>query len=296
MNEFKSISKQCTIILDKIYQFDASDKKLSPEYISWMIRKPQHSKRVAKIGFDILSNDKQYINLDNEIKENFLIALFLHDLGRAKQRTPYDYKTIRFEHGVAGAKTAFDEFKLSSLFVLIPIILHDKTNNDFLFAKDNILKENNLFIDMPTVDKDFLFKIRKEYTLLSQNDKALMLLGINLVRDCDRIDILHNGISALNRSKKPRIGILSDKIKSDFYAKELLNLSDYKTVVDRAFLLMGFLNDFHTDYGKSLIFDGNYLEDMRDHTLSELLEDKSNNEIIQKEFNEAIHFLKSQCN
>lgn len=190
-----------------ISKFDMHNNKIKQRY--------EHTFRVMKNAEKIAKS----LNLDDEdITLAKLIGL-LHDIGRFHQLEKYntinDKKTI--DHASYGVDILFNDHYIEKY----------TTNKEYYsIIKKSIANHNKLTTEPNLTNREQLF--------------------VNIIRDADKIDILHI-IERYHELNFKYDGITS-KIKEDFYHNISIPYVDITTNSDRVFIYLCYIFDINFDY------------------------------------------------
>ena len=191
-----------------------------------IIYKIQHTKRVK----DFAKKISETLNLEEEnIKLAILIAL-LHDIGR------------------------FEQIKRYNSF-------NDVTTVDHADLGVQILFTNNYIRKYITTDKydSVIYKAIKNHNKfeIEENLNYTELLHSKIIRDADKIDILNEVCKRPFETVCNELDIsnqkLSDKIYEDIMNKNVVNVKDTQTDLDRWIMKIGFIFDINFKYSLRII-------------------------------------------
>ena len=193
-----------------VKKFDMNDIMIKAKY--------EHTYRVAKQSMNIAKS----IGLDEEnIKLAYLIGI-LHDIGRFEQAKRYqtynDSKSI--DHAEFGCQLLFDEG-------LIRKFIDD---NKF----DDLIGEAIYY--------------HNKYAVCSWEEDDMKLLHSEIIRDADKIDIIHNVVD-IGEIKLPEDDFgVSPEVTEDFNLKMLVNHNHKRTKNDSTLTMVAFVFDLNFDY------------------------------------------------
>lgn len=227
--------------------YDINDKSIKGKY--------NHSKRVMKLSIKIAKS----LNLTKEDLEIIIVGSLLHDIGRFKEWELYN---------------SYDVSKPRD---------HAKMGVDILF-KENLIKEFYL----NTNNYNSIFNIiynhnKKEIdTNLTSKDKLLS----NIIRDADKIDILHSV-----QTKEIPLGTytneITPKIKEDFFNHKLINNKDLTNNSEHLIRKLSFIYDINYKYSYKYLYKNKII-----NNISKLI----NNKDINPYINELNNYIKLKLN
>ena len=220
-------------------------------------RKYDHSYRVMNNCGEIST----FLNLSKEGSYLATLIGLLHDIGRFEQWTKYktfsDYNSIN--HAVLGAKILFDDNLISAFKA-------DK--KDYELIKKSIINHNAYELNKGIDNRELLFS--------------------NIIRDADKIDIIHQ----ISEDKVLRLdeddSEITGKVKEEFYNHECINKKYKRTRNDNVILKIALVYGLNFDYSRELVLQKNYLDKM--------LDSLSNKEKFKEYTEEAKKCLKRSVN
>ena len=191
-----------------------------------IIYKIQHTKRVQ----DFAKKISESLNLEEEnIKLAILIAL-LHDIGR------------------------FEQIKRYNSFNDVTTVDHADLGVQILFTNNYIRK----YIATDKYDS-VIYKAIKNHNKfeIEENLNYTELLHSKIIRDADKIDILNEVCKRPFETVCNEADIsnqnLSDKIYEDIMNKNVVNVKEAQTDLDRWILKIGFIFDINFKYSLNVI-------------------------------------------
>lgn len=173
-----------------------------------ILLKKSHSIRVANIIFSVASE----MNLsDDDIILAYKIGL-CHDLGRFRETDIYNgkFNDVGFDHGACSNTILFDEGLYKEF---------DFKEDEISIVKKSLYYHNKKDIGNDLTDRELFFA--------------------NLIRDCDKIDILKLKTDRKNFkfSQKPNV-----KVIDNFFNKRTTDIRDLHNETDWAILYFSFIN------------------------------------------------------
>lgn len=241
------INKANKAFEDYVNSFDMNDDMIKLKH--------DHTYRVCKQSLEISKDLK--LNEENT-QLAYLIAL-LHDVGRFPQATIYhsfnDFSTI--DHADLGCEMLFENG-------LIRDFIDDDKYDDIIYTA---LKNHNKYeIEECTGQKR---------------------LHSEIIRDADKIDIMHNLINLGGIPFNSDNSEISREVRQDFHDKRAVYYTHKKTVNDAVILRLTFVFDFNFKYSYEYLRDNKFIEKMYDKI--------ENKEIFNKYFDEAKEYVEGKC-
>ncbi len=244
----KSQNKKYYDALKEYYVERRADGEVCDFYHRWMNHKYRHTMKVIRAGKEIIKNEPLLWDLSEDIKDEFVNACLFHDFARSYEVDPKTGKHVIEYHGLEGAKKAY-ELGARSLNILIPVMVHDMIECDMSSVPQ---------------DDDFVKKMKKEYDALSEDEKAIVYLGIRLVKDADMLDNFRNFERMYMRPVNLEAGI-DDNVKKDLLSCHLVHKCDLKTFADDVCMVLACGTNFYFPYVINSILDDNIIERLREY-------------------------------
>ena len=204
-----------------ISDYDMNDERIKLKY--------EHTYRVAKQSLEIAKS----INLDEEnTKLAYLIGM-LHDVGRFPQEKIYHTfnDSISKDHAELGCKVLFEDG-------LIRNFIKDNKYDDLIYK--SIYFHNKYSIDDNEIDEN-------------------IILHEKIIRDADKIDILHN-VCNLGGIKLPEDDNgISMETMEDFLFETPVSHSHKHTKNDSTLVMIAFVFDLNFTYSYRYFKDNEYI-------------------------------------
>lgn len=205
-----------------VLNFDMNDPLISLKY--------SHTLRVCKESFNIAKS----IELDPINTSLAVLIAMLHDIGRFKQAEIYhsfnDSKTI--DHADLGVKVLFEDG-------LIREFISDSNY-------DEIIKK--------------AIKYHNKYEIGMCNE--LELLHSKIIRDADKLDIIHNVVNIGSINFKSDESKISDGVIADFKNEKSINAKNKRTHNDALMTMLAFVFDLNFDYSYRKYEEQGYVDKM----------------------------------
>lgn len=289
----KFIESKDLKILKDIY-FDRRYKEYKdPIYKSWINHKYTHSIEVAEISIEIIENDKAFLNLPEEIKKDFVLSALFHDYGRALEIDHISGNTIKMDHGIVSANEIM-KHGYTSPYITIPTMVHNKIDDSFITTDDETLLQRYDYINIKDEEKELVQKLRKLFYSMSKEDQRIIKLGIDFVKDADKLSNLLNHTRMMNISGKNRVGkaYIHPKMIKELYEKKLTDTRNQTTLVEQAFVSLSWFFDIRLEHSKHLLKDNDVLTEIKKSTLARTLQnDIEAFKNVEEEIDRAILFV-----
>lgn len=247
----------------------------------WMIHKYAHSIKVLRAGIDIMNREPELSLMKPEIINKWIAALILHDIGRAEEISPDGKKKFSYPHGALGMQRLFEKGE-TSLNVLLPVLMHDQFNYDFMQADNQSLESNPKYQVLPEEIKKTVQKLRTEYAKTSNEEKRIIDLGCKLVIDADKLGNLREFDKMLNLSKLPKEQKLTPEVINQVHNHGYVNYANLNSYADEACAYMAWTYKFNFDSTRKEVLDGHVVDKIHDYTIKEI--DKCTSQVENKEF------------
>ncbi len=231
-----------------VLRYDLSVRMIEYKY--------KHSYRVVHQAEEICRS----INLDTVERDLASNIALLHDIARFRQWT--EYKTFNdqksFDHGDEGVKILFDEGEIQNYII-------DK--DDYEIVKKAIYNHNKFDLD---------------FSKLTDREA----LHCKIIRDADKIDIIHNVVD-LGGIKLPEDNNgISISAAADFDSSKPVHHSHKSTKNDSTLVMIAFVFDLNFDYSyeyfKKHKFVNKIYKKLDDKKLFKPYIDKANNYVEGK--------------
>lgn len=230
-----------------VSNYDMNDSLISLKY--------EHTFRVCKESLNIAKS----IDLDTENTSLAILIAILHDIGRFEQARVYhsfnDSKTI--DHANLGVSILFDDG-------LIREFVSDS-------KYDNIIKK--------------AIGNHNKYEIKDCNE--LELLHSKIIRDADKLDIIHNVVNIGAINFKSDASIISEGVIEDFKNERSINAKNKRTRNDSVMTMLGFVYDLNFDYSYRKYEQQGYVDKMY-----EMIDNK---EIFSDYVDELNNYIKRKC-
>jgi hypothetical protein len=191
----------------------------------WMIHKYEHSKKVLNAGVELMVRNKTLREQPKEIKDAWMCALLLHDLALSKATFSKEgaYQgvcfngVIQYPHGQMASLMLKDK-NITATHILLPIMLHDQISG---------VPEEYSQQDCPEM---------QQYYAMNEDEKKVVCLGCNLVRDADQLANLMDYNHLLDQIEKKRMEqpYVSQCVEDAIYDQHMVANKDCKTFLDFA--------------------------------------------------------------
>lgn len=253
--------------LKKVYFDERMQKSKSAYYITWINNKFAHSIDVTKVGIEIILTTPLLSMLPAKVKTDFISALLLHDLARAKE---IDYKTGKktgIDHGTLGARDAV-ALGESSLYVIIPILLHSRFDEAFINAETD-LSQHKEFCQLSKEDQEFVQVYRNKFLALDDYEQKLILLGVYLVKDADKLSNLMHVAKMVPMEPYEHKPWLSQVAKDDVFKHKfgMIRRQSVFTICDCIAFWMTWVNDLRFRASRQILDDNKTLQEIKNLTL-----------------------------
>ncbi len=213
-------------------------------YQRYMAHKYQHTMQVLRAGIDVMNGDANLSALDDETKNKFMDALILHDIGRADDVAVDGDSELDIIHHAGLSMQRAVNLGEKDLRVLIPVLLHDRLNNNLLTLSDTELQNDKNYQTYPPEMRASLSDIRQRYLNSSDTDKKVIMQGLDLVRDADKLANLRQYTKMMNLSYFPKNPELSEGIIAQIHEHRMADFSLCKTYADEAMTYMAWSYGF----------------------------------------------------
>ena len=243
------IEKSIQAFEDFVKKYDMSNDMISLKYY--------HTFRVVEQSLNICKS----LNLSEEDTNiAFLIAL-LHDIGRFEQGKRFgtfiDSKSM--DHGEFGCKLLFEEGLIRKF------IEDDKY--------DEIIRKAIYYHNKFAIEED-----------LSERE----LLHSKIIRDADKIDIIHNVVNLGHIKLNDDDSEISDEVKEDFLSERSVHYSHKRTKNDSVMTMLGFVFDLNFEYSYRYFKDNDFINKM--------FSNLKNKDIFEEYVNRLNEYIEGKCN
>ena len=216
---------------DYVKQFRTGDERIDPA----IGLKEKHTRRVAVEIIDIGCS----LHLDTEYCRLAEIVALLHDIGRFKQYVRY--RTYSDQKSEDHAKLGLEEIARTGVLDRLPLYEQELVGN--------VVSYHNRASLPPSDDHKFL-------------------LLLKLLRDADKVDILHvvtEHYAGYGRNEAINIGLpdtpeISEKIVGSILSGRLADVNDMRTVNDFKLLQVGWVFDINFPRTYQIFKQRRYLE------------------------------------
>lgn len=215
-------------------------------------RKYYHSLRVQKISEEIAKHEK----LDKEEYELASVIGLLHDFGRFYQWHKYQTfnDLISLDHGDYGASELIDKNLIEN----------------FYNKKENY---------------QIIYEAIKYHNKYSVPEKVISKKLCNLIRDADKLDILH-----MFKTKESIIsdkGKINKRVEEDFMNDRLVDNKNLSSEADRCLQVLSLIFDLNYEYSFEYLKAEKIIESIYDQ-----IEDK---EKMKKYFEKTEKYIERRC-
>ncbi len=235
-------------------------------YDEWMTHKYRHSVEVVNTGKEIIKNDKILSVLPQEIQEDFINGCLFHDMARAIEINPVTGNSELPNHGVEGAKIAV-QCGVTSLNVIIPVMVHDNLNSDFVFMPIFELEATSpAYATLTPENKVFVQDMNTRFNRLSQQEKDIVVMGIRLVKDADMLANLrvYKRMFDLMETKKITIEPVSPVVLRMLHTPQLVSRDFVKSSTDAICNFLSWGTSIYYPYCLQSLIDEKTFEKARD--------------------------------
>lgn len=216
--------KKANMAFDKyVEKYDMSDEMISSKYY--------HTYRVCEQSIAISKS----LNLNEEDTNLAYLIALLHDIGRFEQQKRFgtfnDAKSV--DHALLGCNLIFD---------------------------DGLIRE---FIDDDSYDeiiKKAVFNHNKLAILDDCSEREL--LHSKIIRDADKIDIIHNVVNIGHIKLHDDDSVISERVKKSFNNEVLVNKNDKKTNNDSVMIRLGLVFDLNFKYSYEYFRSNDFINKM----------------------------------
>lgn len=208
-----------------VKNYDPTDKKIALK-IAHIERTSQVAKKIA-----------ESLNLEKEDIELAELIGLLHDIGRFEQIKRYHTFADKdsMNHGEFGVKILFEEEKIRDYI---------STSKYDEIIRKAILNHNRKEIEKGLTDKE--------------------LLHAKIIRDADKVDILHimtfEKIETLYNKDDIFNEKMTDKIYEEFMEGKLVDYKKIQSAADKVIAHFAYVYDFNFKYSLKYIYENQYLE------------------------------------
>ncbi|MDR1026493.1 MAG: hypothetical protein LBL47_03745 [Lactobacillus sp.] len=248
--------------LKDTYFRDAYQNSPSEYYKEWMAHKFTHSMKVSDAGARIIEMTPELYSLDEKVKDEFISALILHDLGRAFERDSITSEMIKIDHGTRGAQELV-KWGEKSLNIIIPVMLHNKFNEGFVTYTDEELKAEREYHWLKDEEREFVNEYRAKFLALGENEKKNVIAGLYLVKDADKIDNLINANDMIVLNRAPKEPVVSDEVIRQFYGGQMVRLDARINFIDHVFCWISWIHDIRFEASKEILRQEKALDSMK---------------------------------
>lgn len=278
--------------LQKIYFDERLDRTPHDYYKKWIDHKFHHSVEVAEMGAKIMEISPALNSLGAPIQQQMMSALLMHDVARAIEIDYITGKAWPMDHGLRGAMM-LDEQGEQSIMVLAAVAIHNQLDEGFINALEQDLPLQFNFDRLSQEEKAFLLKLRARYQPLDSEQKHLVKLCIDLVKDADKLaNIIGKRKCLLMDWNDKKIPVQDVNIE-DAFCGRLIRTQNVLTLADNALSLAAWYNDLRYLASKKMFIDQEAVVMIKSQLLGLLGGiDSAETERVAKIFDEFDTFIK----
>lgn len=258
----------------------------------WKVHKYSHSVKVLRAGIDIMNREPELAEISPEVKQNWMAALLVHDIGRANEINSNKQKIYKHAHGAEGLQMLVESGE-TSLNILIPVLLHDQMNSAFLNSNDADLSANPRFQAMPEQIQASIQNLRKRYDQTSAEEKNIIDLGCKLVADADKLGNLREANRMLDLSVLPLDAKITPLVIEQVHQHGFVNFNDMNSYPDEAVAYMAWSYKFNFASAQKEVIEGGTIDKIYNYTVQEIKKANPNQDMtaFKKEFRAVTDYV-----